>query len=212
MKSLFARTCWLIFLAAAGFAVSAQPTAGREYLVLDPPRPSTGGERVEVIEFFSYACPFCYEAEPHITRWLMKRDAEVELRRVPSALPAAWAPFARVYYALEATGMLARLHWPVFDNHHFDGRRLNDEKNLLDWLSANGADALLFKQTMDSAEVGAKMDAARAMLDTYGIRGVPSFVVDGRYVTSSRLAGGVPEMMSVVDHLVGLAREARAKK
>lgn len=212
MRTLLAKACWLILLVAAGMAAQAQPVAGREYLVLDPPRPVAAGERIEVIEFFSYACPFCYEAEPHITRWLMRREAEVDFRRVPSALPPAWAPFARAYYALEATGLLERLHWPVFDNHHFDGKRLNNEKNLIDWLSANGADAVVFKQAFDSPEVRAKVEAARAMLDAYNIQGVPTFVIDGRYATSSRLAGGIPEMMVVVEHLVGLAREARAKK
>lgn len=211
MKTLLAKACWLIFL-FAGAAAGAQPTAGREYLVLDPPRPVAAGERPEVIEFFSYACPVCYASEPYITRWLMKRGAEIEMKRVPAALPPAWVPFARDYYALEATGMLARLHWPLFDNQHFDGRALQSEKNLLDWLSRNGADALLFKQALDSEEVRAKVDAARAMLDTYQITAVPTFVVDGRYVTSARLAGGIPEMLDVVDHLVGLAREARAKK
>jgi len=212
MKTLIAKTCWLILLAVASAAVAAQPVAGREYLVLDPPRPVADGERPEVIEFFSYACPVCYAAEPDITRWLMKRDSEIEFKRVPSPLPAAWLPFARAYYALEATGLLERLHWPVFDNHHFDGKRLNNEKNLLDWLSRNGADALLFKKTLDSAEVRVKVDAARAMLDIYNIRGVPTFVIDGRYVTSARLAGGIPEMMDVVEHLVEIARATRTKK
>lgn len=212
MKTLFAKACWLLLLAAASAALQAQPVAGRDYLVLDPPRAAAGGARVEVIEFFSYACPFSYEAEPHITRWLMKRDAQVEFRRVPSPLPAAWAPFARAYYALEATGLLPRLHWPVFDNHHFDGKRLHSENNLIDWLSRNGEDAVVFKQALDSPEVRAKVEAARAMLDAYDIQGVPTFVVDGRYVTSSRLAGGIPEMMGVVDHLVELAIAARPKK
>lgn len=212
MKTLFARVCWLILLAAASTVASAQPVAGREYLVLDPPRPVASGERPEVIEFFSYACPVCYAAEPYITRWLKKREADIEMKRVPAALPPAWVPFARDYYALEATGMLARLHWPLFDNQHFDGRALQNEKNLLDWLSRNGADAMLFKQALDSTDVRAKVDAARAMLDTYEIKGVPTFVVDGRYVTSARLAGGIPEMLDVVDHLVGIARDARAKK
>jgi len=212
MKTLFAKILSLMLLAAASAALQAQPAAGRDYLVLEPPRPVAGGERVELIEFFSYACPFCYEAEPHITRWLMKRESEVEFKRVPSPLPAAWLPLARAYYALESTGLLPRLHWPVFDNHHFDGRRLNNEKNLIDWLSANGEDAVAFKQALDSPEVRAKLETARAMLDTYNIQGVPTFVVDGRYVTSSRLAGGIPEMMRVVDHLVELARDQRTKK
>jgi thiol:disulfide interchange protein DsbA len=212
MRTLLARICCLILLGAASAALHAQPVAGREYLVLEPPRPVAGGERVEVIEFFSYACPYCYAAEPHITRWMARRAAEIEFKRVPSPLPAAWAPFARAYYALEATGLLARLHWPVFDNHHFDGRRLHNEKNLIEWLSANGEDALVFKQALDSAEVRAKVEAARAMLETYNIQGVPTFVIDGRYVASARLAGGITEMMDVVDHLVGLARAERAKK
>jgi protein dithiol oxidoreductase (disulfide-forming) len=212
MKTLLFRTCWLILLAAASATVQAQPLAGREYVVLDPPQPAAAGERIEVIEFFSYGCPVCYAAEPYITRWHMKREAEVEFRRVPTPLPAAWAPFAYAYYALEATGLLERLHWPVFDNHHFDGRRLNNEKNFLDWLSANETDALIVKQALDSPEVRAKVEAARVLLDTYNIRGVPTFVVDGRYVTTARMAGGVAEVMDIVDHLVGLARAERARK
>jgi thiol:disulfide interchange protein DsbA len=212
MRIPFFRICWLILLAAASVTVQAQPLAGREYLVLDPPQPAARGERIEVIEFFSYGCPVCYAAEPYITRWHMKRDTEAELKRVPSPLPAAWTPFAYAYYALEATGLLERLHWPVFDNHHFDGRRLNNQKNFLEWLSANGEDALVVKQALDSPEVRAKVEAARALLDAYNIQGVPTFVVDGRYVTTARMAGGVAEVMDVVDHLVDLARAERARK
>ncbi len=209
MKTRLARFACLLLLLAASAAAVAQPVAGREYLPLDPPQPVSAREPVEVIEFFSYGCPVCYAAEPYLTRWLMKRGAEVEFRRIPSTLPPAWAPFARIYFALEATGLLERLHWPVFDNHHFDGRRLSNEKNLLDWLSANGVDAARFSEVMKSDAVDAKMSKARAMLDTYGIQGVPTFVVDGRYVTSARLAGGVEEAVEVVDHLVDRVRAER---
>jgi hypothetical protein len=36
-------------------------------------------------------------------------------------------------------------------------------------------------------------------------------VVDGRYVTSARMAGGVKEVMAVVDHLVARAAAERKK-
>ncbi len=212
MKTLFARACALLLLALASAAVAAQPAAGREYRVIDPPRPLARSERIEVIEFFSYGCPVSYAAEPYLTRLLTKREAEIDLKRIPSPLPAAWASFARLYYALEATGLLERMHWPVFDNHHFDGRRLNNEKNLLAWLGRNDVDVLIFKQAMDSPEVAAKVATARALLDTYEIEGVPTFVIDGRYFTTARLAGGVPEVVEVVDYLVDRAREERGKK
>jgi len=86
----------------------------------------------------------------------------------------------RRVYRRETTGLLPRLHWPVYDNHHFDGKRLNEEKNLLDWLDSNGVDGARFKQAYESYEVTQKVNEARKMLDTYNVKGVPSLVVDGR--------------------------------
>ena len=212
MKAFFLRLAGMVLLAAACAAVRAEPIAGRDYTVLEPSRPAAAGERVEVIEFFYYGCPVCYEAQPHIARWLLAAGNSVELKRVPAVSTDAWATFARIFYALDSTGLLARLHWPVYDNHQFDGRRLNEEKNLLDWLQSNGVDAARFKQALDSEEVTTRVETARKMLDTYNIRGVPTLIVDGRYVTSARLAGGVKEMMDVVEYLVARAREEHAKK
>lgn len=211
MRNLLFRGVGILLLAAACGLAQAQPVAGREYLVLDPPRPTEGGPTVEVIEFFYYGCPVCYEAQPHIARWLLNAGPSVSLKRVP-AVSDAWVTFARVYYALEATGLLSRLHWPIYDNHHFDGKRLNEDKNLLDWLSSNGVDSARFKQAFDSHEVTTRVDEARKMLATYNVQGVPTMVVNGRYVTSARMAGGVKEMMDVLDFLVARSREDQEKK
>jgi thiol:disulfide interchange protein DsbA len=212
MKQRLARLAWIALLAVACAGARAEPVAGREYLVFDPPRSVASSQAIEVIEFFYYGCPVCYEAQPQIARWLMKNGPGVALKRVPAVSAEGWEPFARTFYALEATGLLARLHWPLYDNHHFDGRGLHEEKNLLAWLASNGIDAARFKQALDSDEVKAKVAAAQKMLDAYNVRGVPTFVVDGRYATSARLAGGVKEMMAVVEYLVGRAREDRARK
>lgn len=211
MTAFLARLFSILLLACACTLANAQPVAGREYTVLEPPRAVPGGTSVEVIEFFYYGCPVCYEAQPHIARWLLAAGPGVTLKRVP-AVSDAWATFARVFYALETTGLLARLHWPVYDNHHFDGKRLNEDKNLLDWLASNGVDAARFKQAFDSYEVTSRVEEARKMLTTYNVNGVPTMVVDGRYITSARLAGGVKEMMDVLEHLVARAREERGKK
>ena len=49
------------------------------------------------------------------------------------------------------------------------------------------------------------------MMKIYEIKGVPSIGVDGKYLTSARMAGGTKEMMKVVEQLVELARKERAK-
>jgi thiol:disulfide interchange protein DsbA len=204
-----------VLLLLLPFAAAAQapklPLQGREFQLLDPPRPVSTGERIEVIEFFYYGCAICYESQPHIARWLLKTGPSVTLRRVPAVSAEGWEPFARTFYALETMGQLTRLHWPVFDNHHFDGKRLNEEKNLVDWLGQNGVDTVKFREALNSADTKAKVAAAHKMLDTYNVRGVPTFVVDGKYVTSARMANGVKEVMEVVEYLVQRSAAERKK-
>ena len=214
MKRAFFRIAATLILAGGCALVNAQslPLAGREYLVLDPPRPVAPGSAIEVIEFFYYGCPVCYESQPYIVHWLERAGADVSLRRVPAASFEGGENFALTYYALEATGHLAQLHGAVYENHHFDDQRLNEEKSLLDWLARNGVDAEQFREVRNSAGNRARVAEGRRIFEVYTVRGVPAFAVDGRYLTSARLANGVKQMMDVVEYLVGRAREERGNK
>jgi thiol:disulfide interchange protein DsbA len=211
----------LLRLAAAAFvtfllglaAAQAQqpPVAGRDFAELSPPRPVSTGERVEVIEFFYYGCPVCYESQPHIAKWLMRAGPGIAMMRVPAAFTESSESFARTFYTLGAMNQIARLHWPLYDNHHFDGKQLNEEKNVTDWVAGNGIDRARFTELWSSADVKAQVESAKKALDTYQIKGVPSFVIDGKYITSARMAGGTKEMIRVVEYLVERAASERRK-
>ena len=204
-----------IALAATWMCAQAQaassPTAGREYQLLIPARPVSSGERIEVLEFFYYGCPVCYEAQPHIGRWLARAGPGVTLLRVPAVFTESSESFARTFYALGAMNEIARLHWPLYDNHHFDGKELNQEKNVVAWVAANGVDRARFVELWHSDQVKAQVEAAKKALDSYGIKGVPTFIVDGKYATSARLAGSVPHMMETLAYLVERAAGERKK-
>jgi thiol:disulfide interchange protein DsbA len=197
-------------LGAASLAARAD-VSPKDFQLLEPPRPVSSGARIEVIEFFYYGCPVCYEAQPYIARWLLKAGPSVAHLRVPAAFTESSESFARTYYTLEAMGLLARLHWPLYENHHFDGKELNVEKNVTDWVAENGADRARFSETWHSPQVTAQVEAAKKKLDYYGVKGVPTFVVDGRYLTSARIAGSVPHMMETVEYLVARAAAERKK-
>lgn len=201
----------LLALAATGAQAQPMPQLGRDYTRLDPPHAVTSGDRIEVIEFFYYGCPVCYELEPALSRWVFNAPGSIALRRVPALASDNWDSFAKSFYTLEAMGGLARLHWPVYDNFHFNGIKLNEEAVMADWVSHNGLDRQKFIDTYRSPEIQAKLAAAREMTQGYDIKGVPSIVVDGKYVTSARMAGGTRELMQVVDQLVALARKERGK-
>ena len=200
-------------LALALFAslVPAQTALTNKVVHLDPPQPVATGSRIEVIEFFYYGCPICYELQPHLSRWMVQAPEYVALIRVPALSSENWEPFAKLYYTLEALGEVTRLHWPVFDNFHFDDVRLNEENVMLDWVGRNGIDRQKFAATYGSAEVKTRVALARDMVKNYGVRGVPSIVVDGKYLSSPRLAGGTKELVQVLDELVRRARSERPK-
>ena len=197
-------------LAAACLSARAQAVSPKDFQVLDPPRPVATVAQIEVLEFFYYGCPVCYEAQPHIARWLLRAPGVIILR-VPAAFTESSESFARTFYALGAMNQVARLHWPLYDNHHFDDKRLNEEKNVTEWVAANGVDAKRFSELWHSAQVTAQVEAAKRAIDTYGVKGVPTFVVDGKYLTSARIAGSVPHMMKTVEYLVDRAAAERKK-
>ena len=101
------------------------------------------------------------------------------------------------------------MHGAIYENYHFDDQRLNEETKLLAWLARNGVDADAFRALRDSNANKARVAAGRKIYENYSVRAVPAFAVDGRFVTSARLAGGVKEMMEVVTHLVDRARQER---
>src|SRR5260221_7441663 len=131
-------------------AASAQIQPGREFQRIEPQRPVAAGGRIEVIEFFYYGCPVCYETQPFLSRWLGTAPEYVAIRRVPALSTEAWEPFAKLFYTLETLGQVGRLHWSVYDHFHFENVKLNDEKIMADWAARNGIERQKFVEVYGS--------------------------------------------------------------
>lgn len=209
LRKAVARWVSALLLALGSSGALAQLSTTPEFVQLNPPVPVASGSKIEVIEFFYYGCPICYELQPQISRWLLLAPDYVQIKRVPALSSENWEPFARLYYTLEVLGEVQRLHWPVYDNFHFDGIRLNEEKVMLDWVSRNHLDRDKFAKAYHSGEVQRRIAHAKELLKAYDVRGVPTIIVDGKYSSSARLAGGTRELMRVVDQLVQRARKER---
>jgi protein dithiol oxidoreductase (disulfide-forming) len=192
-------------------ATAQQLTAGKEYEVLNPPQPTSSGDKIEVIEFFYYGCPYCNEAYPRIQKWIPTLPADVQYRRVPVVRPDKWAPLARTFYTLEAMNML-ELHHHVFDTLFVDNVALSDENEMFAWAERNHMDRKKFIEIYKSPETTAKVEKARQMTEAYGIARIPAFVVNGKYLTTSGQAGSLDVLLPTVDKLIVLARGERAKK
>src|SRR5688500_20058370 len=130
---LFAAVLLLIGIGMLGASgAHAEISEGRDYSLLPHPQPTSGG-KIEVLEFFWYGCPHCYELHPRIKAWLKRKPDDVSFRYVPAVFRSSWAPAAKTFYALEALGEKDRLHDKVYDAIHRNGIDLSKEDVLFDW-------------------------------------------------------------------------------
>ena len=202
---------WL-FLALVMLPASAQQVRRDvDYRVISQ-QPVESGDRVEVLDFFFYACPYCNELLPHLERWQQRKPADVVLRRVPVVRHDSWVPLAKIYYTLEAIGEADRLHGAVYRSYHVEDLSIEQEKVIVEWAGKHGLDREKFMMIYRSDETRQKVERARKMTMDYDIRSMPTLIVDGRYLTSSDMTRSVPQVITVLDGLIRLARQQRQEK
>jgi protein dithiol oxidoreductase (disulfide-forming) len=203
------------FLLLAAGALASAPAGAidlleeADYRVI-PPQPLADPHRIEVVEFFYYGCRWCNELQPYLDEWLRRKPADVDFRYQPAIRNTRWLVLTKAFFALQALGELPRLHTRVYRAYHRDDVNLEDEAVLTGWALKQGIQLKPFEQLMRSSEVMAKVEAARMDTYAYQVETTPSVVVNGRYLTSSGMTGGVVELMRVVEDLVVYARQQRA--
>lgn len=196
-----------------GHSATQALEAGKDYLEVSP-RQSTSVKngQIEVLEFFWYRCPHCFDLEPTLDAWAKKLPKEVVLKRVPGILNPGWAPLARAFYALEAIGMQEKLHADVFHAIHAQGMDLNPPDTFLDWAVTKGVDRKKLADAYNSFAVNAKVMRAQQMTRDYKLNGVPALVVNGKYLTSAYLTGSEPDLFRTLDELIAMERKAGSRK
>ena len=208
---LAVRMAAALLLTPAFAALAAEPMEDVDY-VLIAPQPATVPGKIEVIEFFYYGCESCNRLEPRLQSWLKSLPSDVSFRRNPALRRTAWVPLTRVYYALEQFGEIERLHEKVYHAVHDDGLNLSNSSELYKWAQKVGLDRGKLEQLLDSDLVSTQVQRARDATVAYGITATPSFVVDGRYMTSGGMAGSLEALLPIVEGLIDKARMTRRLK
>ena len=194
-------------VAAAGTAWAQQP-----YAALSPPQPTDSSGKIEVIEFFWYGCPHCYHLEPEVNAWAKSLPPDVVFKRIPANPNAGWGEAARIFYTLEAMGLLDKYHDKVFDAIHKDQINLINEKVRDQWLAKNGIDPVKYEEVSKSFTVASNLTRDQKMTADYKVDGVPRLVVGGKYYTSGELAGGADNIFPVVNQMIAKVREEQGGK
>lgn len=180
----------LMFCTAAALLgparASAQLVEGADFRRLSPPQQTSSPGKIEVLEFFSYGCPHCAKFYPLVSAWTAKLPRDVAFKRVAVSYGRpAWTNLARAFYALQATGELAKFDGPLFHAIHDDHLQLFDAQSISDWIGKQGGDADKFTNAYASFGVNNQTVQADQLVEDYQVDAVPTLAINGRYVLLS---------------------------
>jgi thiol:disulfide interchange protein DsbA len=184
---------------------------GVNYTRIVPAQPtSVPNGQVEVLEFFWYACPHCSAIDPLVESWKKTKPAYISFSRVHVMWNEGHRSLARLYYTLDSMGKLDQLHGEVFKEIHVNGNPLvaGDPNNASEseriqtaFVTKHGISESDFKKAYHSFAVETALQRADELVQRYRIDGVPTFVVNGKYVADVRSADGQERLLSLVGDL-----------
>lgn len=231
-KRLALRLLCLVALAAPTL-LAPRPSAaqalwveGMHYEVIRPAVPTSTPGKIEVVEVFSYGCPYCYQAQPTMDKLKAGLSTQAQLVLVPASFsPAeAFPMFQRAYLAAQTLGIADKTHNAMFEAIWKTGefplvdpatnRILRPLPTLADAARFYAHHASIkeadFMAAAQSFAVDAKVKRADDLVKLYSIPGTPAIVVNGKYRLGPGSAGGYLQMINLVNYLV--AREAEQQK
>ena len=177
------------------------------YFTIFPSQPGGEGDKIQVLEFFWYACPHCYDLEPHLEAWLKNKPENIEFDRVPAMFQRSDVVMqAKTYYALRLMGLDEKLNEVIFHTIHKQDNKLRTQEEMEKLLDGHGVDLDAYRKAMKSFAVQTQARRAAVLAERFDIRGVPAIVVDGKYRT-----GGLDSRLTikVTDYLIDRVKKER---
>ncbi|KTD32599.1 thiol:disulfide interchange protein DsbA/DsbL [Legionella israelensis] len=174
--------------------------AGKDYQVIS----SHGGKRAqpEVVEFFSYGCPWCYRIEKPLNEWLKSEGKKVAFKRVPVVFNKEWENYAKAYYTAQALSMTDKLT-PLLFKAIQEERHLSTRQKMIDFFVKHGVNPQVAQSAFEhSPSIDLHVKNATQLMAQYQINAVPAFVIDKRYKTDLQMAKSPERLFLILNYLL----------
>jgi thiol:disulfide interchange protein DsbA len=203
-------------------AASTQWVEGTDYDVLAQPQAtSVPAGKVEVMEVFSYACPFCDKFQPVMRKLERSLPRNAQIVFLPAAFNPSedWPMFQRAYFAAESLGIAKRTHQAIYDavwktgELAIEDQATNRLRNPLPSIEdaarcysrLTGVSQQAFLTAARSFGVETRMREADAQIEAMQIPGTPCIVVAGKYRINMESLNSPEDVIPLVKFLVAKA-------
>jgi protein dithiol oxidoreductase (disulfide-forming) len=201
----FFRLISFAFLTTSTLSAEAAPYAFEEGIHFKklPDNARTQVAKGTIQEFFFYGCSHCQDMEKPLKDWLASKPKHIQFEAIPAVFQSpAWATLARIHFALKASDQLS-LHAKVFELFLQDKARPKNQEEVADLLVAKDKsfNKASFLKAYDSEATSADVTRAAKLSGQYQLEAVPTFVINGHYLTDLPMAGSHAKLFALIEEL-----------
>lgn len=176
------------------YGLSDDFAEGKNYLVIPQKVVVQKKEKIKVLEFFSYGCPWCYKLDPALRQWA-KSKKDISFERVPVIFEENWDIFARAYYIMIAFNKENEVGPSLFDAVQKEIAPIQTVESLKQFLEKKGISANEFESAYHSPTIDADINQAKALMEQYQINTVPTVIIADQFQTNLSMVQGDPQKM-----------------
>jgi protein dithiol oxidoreductase (disulfide-forming) len=145
-------------------------------------------EKPEVLEFFSYWCPHCYQFEPLAAQIKQKLDKDVSFTKVQVNFMGFTGPdvqddATRALMVARSLDKEEQLSAAIFKYIHVNHSIITGLRDLKNLFIVNGVEADEFDKLAKSFAVNSMFNKNNKNIEKYRkyLNGVPNFIINGKY-------------------------------
>ena len=181
-------------------AFSKDYQEGRHYELIEP-LPTRNPEKIEVIEFFWFGCGHCFSLEQLIKDWNSEVSSEVDFFRLPVVWNAQTKTHAKLFFATETLRVPEAIQG-IFSAIHYNRKMMLSDKEIIPFFQGYGIQEDKYLAATNSFGLKNNLRKAELFAFKYGIKGVPAFIVNGKYKVSATREIGTEDLLDVVNYLI----------
>ncbi|MYD79229.1 MAG: thiol:disulfide interchange protein DsbA/DsbL [Gammaproteobacteria bacterium] len=160
------------------------PNRGELYVTI--PDREIKSDPIEVIEFFSYACPNCKELHTLLAGWERSLPDDVTLREVHVAHSLQTTNLARTHVTLGQRNVVSQNQRRIFEEVEKRPQTFGTLESTAEFFDGHGIEKDQFERIAESDRVQSLLDADAEFVRELGVIAVPTFLVANKYVVRSR--------------------------
>ena len=181
-------------------AFSKDYQEGRHYELIEP-LPTRNPEKIEVIEFFWFGCGHCFSLEQLIKDWKSEVSSEVDFFRLPVVWNAQTKTHAKLFFATETLRVPEAIQG-IFSAIHYNRKMMLSDTEIIPFFQGYGIQEDKYLAATNSFGLKNNLRKAELFAFKYGIKGVPAFIVNGKYKVSATREIGTEDLLDVVNYLI----------